>query len=238
MKPSYLFLIVLFASASCDKRNEPADIVSVFVLTDQTGVEQKLPSLESIKKLCNLRMRDTWGARFSLMPIKDVEYTPINSIELPQEGMLLQNPGQRKKAINDFYAKAGVAINQMSLQPVGRTESEIFGPLMHALNALESQNVKEAYLIVGSDLQANTKEFSVYRDKDIEMLLKHPKKVENIILEDAHLGRLDNITCIFIYDAPDPESSRRFSLMASLFKGMLERKGAKVIITGGTFGNE
>ncbi|MBS1684022.1 MAG: hypothetical protein JSS76_04665 [Bacteroidetes bacterium] len=234
MKAITTCLLICLMLVSCNELKGPSPEVSVLVLIDQTGSEMSLPDVEDVRRLYNLRARDTWGGRFKIEPISDLQYAPSVSFEIAPQEKLMQNPGQRSKAINDFNARISLAFAQVSLQPLGKSKSEIFGPIARALNELASQNVMEKYAIFCSDLHQNSDLFSVYKKSDMDMLYNHPEEVEKIIIKATPINNnLKGVSIQLIYNAPNYESSKRYALIASLFKKICEERGARVIISGG-----
>jgi hypothetical protein len=234
MKPITVFLMVFLLS--CNGIHAPKLITSVYLLVDQTGDALALPSAESIYKLYDLRKRTERGAIFTLQSISDLEYAPSVTFSLDPQPFLLQNVGRRKKDINDFLSKISLSIAQVSLQPVGKSRSQIYAPLIQTLNTISAQDVDEKIVLVMSDLEENSS-FSVYDNADLKLLLDNPDAVTKRLSQYGALGDMHNISVQFSYNASDYKDSQRYSLMASYFKRLIESKGGHVVITGGSLTN-
>jgi hypothetical protein len=236
MKSLSIFFLLIVFLFSCKGVHDPKPITSVTILIDQTGDELALPSAESIKKLYDLRKRTERGGIFTLQSIGELQYAPSVTVDIEPQPMLMQNLGQRKKAINDFLAKISLSLDQVSLQPDGKSRSEIFVPVIQALNALAAQNVDERIVIILSDLAENSR-FSVYNKTDLKLLLDSPDVVIKKLSRTVELGDMRNVSVEFRYTAKGYEDSQRYGLMVALYRKLIESKGGKVFISGGSLLN-
>jgi hypothetical protein len=83
---------------------------------------------------------------------------------------------------------------------------------------------------VRTDLAENSDLLSVYRSSDIIELQKYPDKIIEKLRNKIEPENLKGIAVYFVYKPKNEEDNKRFLLMVSLFKKILETNGAKVSI--------
>lgn len=236
MKSIIAYIIIVAMLISCKGTHKPQPITSVKLLIDQTGDLQAVPKAEQIHKLYDLRRRTERGGSFTVKTITDLEYSPSVTFAIEPQALLMQNPGLRKKGINDFEAKITLTLAQVSLQPVGKSRSQIYAPIIQSLHEISKEDVDEKIVLVTSDLAENSI-FSMYKPADMRLLLDSPDAVATRLGTYGTLGDMTGVTVQFSFTAPDYESSQRHSLMASWYKRQIEAKGGKVFISGGSLLN-
>jgi len=233
-----LMFLSLFACACKNTTpiisNRSVDLIAIVDVTDKQTV---LPQAESILKLYDFDSDRNIKASFRICSITDRQLNPKKDTYLPngsvtEKDNLQDDPYYREKLILSFYNGVRKDINDFSATNKNDTSlnhSECFRTIADELNDMKNNQAQKKILLIFSDLQENSDLFDCYKTKDQELLDKKQGEVLKIF-EQANLlpNDLKGIITIFIYDPRYRKDDQRYMSMVSIYKKLLESRGAIV----------
>lgn len=162
--------------------------------------------------------------------ITNYSYDNVNEITLTSELRMISNPFKRNKEVKRFKQQIDSSLNSLYDNNMSINKSCIYEPVMRELNRLSKSKSHHRFMIINSDLAENSDLFSVYRSNDFTELQNHPDKIMEILRTKIEPENLKGIAVYFVYKPKNDEDNKRFLIMVSLFKKILETNGAEVSI--------
>jgi hypothetical protein len=241
----YLALILLVA---CDKRREDHNqYMNLIVIGDPTDRHRLKCDPNQILQLLNLGEHRKEAIGFRYTEVGDMILTPAIDIRL-QDAYTSNKKNKnneslfRQREIVNFYDSVKHTVNcanQRNDSTVGKNNSEIFRKICSELYFLKRVNSRYKGLLCFSNLAENSEITSVY-DKEISNLLdEKPQEIQKLFEKTNLLpDRLDSIIILFCYLPLDRNDDRRFNVLSNIYKQMLTKRGARVIIQAGNSFND
>lgn len=241
MKQLKLILTATIIAASCNKNvisNADQDII-VTVVGDITDSLACVPTASPILKLFDFQtnMNHSGTCRFAL--ISDKKLNPIEEISIP-DGLksardnVNEQVDYREKLVHSFYGKVRRSMNNFPEKySIANTlnYSECFSTIANELNYLANSKARQKILLIFSDLQENTNDFSCYAPEGKELLQTDVDKVINLFLKETPLSdKLSGITVFFVYQPLSIEQDSNYAQMIALYKKLLTSRGAKIVV--------
>lgn len=169
--------------------------------------------------------------------------TSITDVKLNEEQVIsieptnsLSNQMERKLAIDSFSRQVDSCI--LNLQKVKSTisQSAVFEKMIHELQWLNSYpNATDKILIMYSDCRQHilNHPLNMYDPALLDMLNDRPEQFDNLFEASYKLPKsLSGISIYFIYQSKDITNDQIFSLVTDRLKILLEKRGARVFISG------
>jgi len=181
--------------------------------------------------------RNKWAsATIRINTISGFDYNTVHTIDLPSRLMILSNPTYRDSVIAKFERNFATELDEISNTDIGRPQSNIYSPLVRELNRLAKSKAKKRMYILYGDCRHNMQDFSIYRVKDLELLIKHPEIIRDFFKKMEKPNDLTGIDVYFIFEPKSSKENTAFFLMANLFKSIFTEAGAKVHIAANLAG--
>ena len=210
------------------------DITALIDVTDQLTV---LPQPEAILKLYDFDSDRNINASFKICSITDRQLNPEKDIYLPNSSVtekdnVQDDPYYREKLVLLFYNGVRKAINDFittNKNDSSLNHSECFRTIADELSNMKNNQAQKKILLIFSDLQENSELFDCYKIRGQELLNKKQGEVLKIF-EQANLlpNVLKGTIAIFVYAPKNREEDQRYMNMVSVYKKLLESKGAIV----------
>jgi hypothetical protein len=237
MKTSKLLLASCILCAACQHQQEAKHSTQIVTVTDKTDHLSILPAADPILHLFGLNRDKNNEAYFRIASISDKQLNPAIEYHLPDGPSTESNNSQddpyyREKVLLNFYSNVKKAIeefNAISRRDSTLKNSECFATIASELQRMASHHAERNILLVFSDLQEKSDLFNCYPVSSQELLRKTPGKVlerfNNTHLLPNHLNGFD---VYFVYQPNTREDDKRFAGMISIYKSLLESRGARV----------
>lgn len=164
--------------------------------------------------------------------LSEYHVNTMQEFSLKEQSFLNSNAHRRKREIDKLAKQIDTELNTLYTQQTDRKQSHIFLPILNILNELsEIASVhKKTILIINSDLQENTNEFSCFRKSDLALLRQNNNKAQNTLLQGIKIKDLHNVTVYLVHAPRSLRDDELFNAMSLFYKKVLEEKGAKVFI--------
>ncbi|MGC4100871.1 hypothetical protein [Ferruginibacter sp.] len=234
---SILYIIVI---TSCKNSSINKDYyVSCTTVRDVTDYHTLLPDANATLSLFDLANNKDQAASYRYTEITDKMLVPAIDIYLPDAAT-----GERKNKDNAPMYRERVILKFMDTIrktlaiPVSKKDttatlkhSECFKIISTELNRLNQQQSIHKVLWVFSNLQENSSILSVFNSSIKKRLITNADSIERIFEHTGLLPEnLNKIIVVFSYLPQDRDDDQRFNLIVQLYKNMLEKRGATVII--------
>lgn len=228
----FTILIIMLVAVVIMKATTEKHVTSkeVVVMHDITDPEITKPNITDIPSIFNLNNSKWDGASFRFMNITDVSYNRTHETRINAENEWLGNEFEREKKVKQFFADIAKILSEANNESPGKENSSVYLPIARELNRLSQSTSLERELLVYSDLKENTDDFSLYQDRYASLLKVGPEKVRNYFETLIPLKTLKGIKVYLIYQPANKEEDKEFRLISSIYKKMLEDKGATVEI--------
>ena len=145
---------------------------------------------------------------------------------------LISNEYDREAQVNIYKQQITESLLDIKKDSLnwGRASSNVFIPIAMELNRLANSDATRKTIIIFSDLLENSDWFTLVKKKNVNQLLKKPKKIEKLFMSEYKL--VDNLQGIKVYLVYRPyiETETVYRKLSALYKKMLERRGATVFI--------
>lgn len=234
-----LILIILLISITnaCNKSPQEQGFY-IALIKDVTDEHILQPQAQSILALFNLSENKSNSANFRYSEIRDLSLVPVTTFYLPDECTTesknsKNEPHFREKLILTFYDTIKKVLSKPNINNDSSflNHSECFRSICNELNVLAQNSSSKRILIVFSNLFENSKILNVYSRKSKNLLNKEPGKIKKIF-QNMHMlpDRLNGIMTVFVYQPKNREDDKQFNAMVSIYKSLLQERGAKVII--------
>lgn len=228
----YLILTILF-SLACNKRTGGHHIKAISVIDDTTDSFRIKPHADCIIRLLNLSQNKESEVFVTCCTISDRYIIPIRRLHLSEkETTDRQNDGVpmfREKLILKFYDSLKSILSNSDTKGAPLSTSNCFQTIADRLKDLSRLHANESCLVVYGDLQENSQIYNCYH---------YTSKQPNDIIEDVvrvfdstHLlpTNLQSIKVVFAYAPRTIQEDRMYLLMFSVYKALLEKRGAIVL---------
>lgn len=242
MKTS-IIILMLIPLMGCEyysnlKKYGTTDVVGI--IKDETDTMIAFSRFETSKLLpsnllSNSGFQSTNGLKIKFTSIKNVRLTDERIFNLnPSNGLM--NQIERKSEIDSFKNNVNMYLRnrQRAYSTIGN--SAVFEKISSELEWISKLNVDgKKCIIVFSDLRQNIPNhpLNMYKVESISILRTNPNSFDSIYISAYPLpNELSGITIKFIYQPASIEDDQIFLLIANRIKGLLEKRGAIVYISG------
>jgi hypothetical protein len=220
-----LILITIFPSEKAKDTK-----LELSIITDKTDSFKATPNIGEIRSILDLEEYKWKQVDLRIQTLTNVDYNYTWKLVLIPRVSLFSNPIERDHEINAFQAQVSFCLDSISRLPKGLPKSTIYPIIVAAANNTCSCKRSRHVIIVYSDLNEHSGLFNVYRRQDLQVLQSDMNKVRQRF-EAAHPPtNLTGLKLYLIYQPKGDEDSRRFVLMAALYKTIFEGAGAEVFI--------
>jgi hypothetical protein len=206
-------------------------VTNVIVLRDITDKDILQPSARDVLVLYNLTGENKWnGAIFRFSNLTDVSLNASSEFELQAENQWLSNELTRAKEIKQFQSEVSGNISDAANDPVGKSHSSLYLPMVNALIDLSRSPAQKRILLIYSDLMENDPGLSFYNEKTFSLLQSNPKSINAVLSNWESVPNLSGITIYFLFQPVDVVQDTQYRTVSQFYKNLLEEKGATVFI--------
>lgn len=235
MKLQTIFLsagLVALGSYSCFLMSVSLnkDSAEIYIGRDRTDSLVAIPVAKEILSLLNIEEHKWAAVKVRISEITSFDYNSSYSLSLPAKLPLLSNPVQRDSAIEQFKKDLAGQFYTMEQTPTELPVSTIYGPLVRDLNRLAKSKANLRKAVYYTDCRENSSSFSIYNKKQKRFLQEHPGDVQKLFRQMQPAENLKGISVFLVCKPASMEENEDFTLMANLFRTLLEAAGAKVYI--------
>lgn len=240
MKQFITVLLVCITLQACQTKKEPVQTIAASVLVDLTDPHMVYPDGKTIIPLLGLNNNPNNKIVFKLLPITDRTLNPDTEIILDNAATTEKynrndNPLYRRKLVVRFQDSVShllQSFNQNQNSADSSIErSEVFNTITGELKKITVLKPDRGSLIIYSDLMENSDILSVYKTDNLADK-REQGRIERRLEETGLLpGRLSKITVVVIYNPKSRQEDTRFMAMASVYRRMLEKRGAAFILS-------
>jgi len=230
MKTNILKTCILLVLMGGCKKDLPLFNSTVFLLVDRTDDIPVTPTGRNLVELIELDKNPFNGAQVCLTIISDIEHGKWDLINLESENELSGNNTRRKLQIHAFERRLDTAIQNTRDTTLKVTNhSIIYKPMAEALEKLRQVSTTKKVLILASNLYENSS-ISYYSTHTLACMKKDPKKIYQLLEEEASLPDLTGIQIIFLNKPKSYKDNNNYSIVSGFYKNWFEAKGAIVSI--------
>jgi hypothetical protein len=237
----FISILIVCLLAACKKEHTPQAVHGsrISVIRDITDPLQCVPTADPILALYGFEHNKDQDACFRLVLITDKKLNPVEQIHIDdgstsEQENINEEVDYREQLVYSFYDAVRKAIADFHKRyPSGTSlqQSECFATIANELELLAVSNAAQRTLIIFSDLQENTAEFSCCTREGQSLLQNSPGKVAKLLLKKHLLpANLQGISVYFVYNPYNVDQDRRFSAMTAIYQQLLHERGARVII--------
>lgn len=222
MKRLIILLTLLLASCSVEPVTH-----HISVLVDVTDPEATRIHSHEVKRITEPKNEED-GITLSFAFIDDKQYHDRSTLELPvaQTGAFYDRRC-RLAMLDDYNYYVDSLFLTLETVRYGTTNSNVFSQVLEEMKRLATcSGTKELHLF--SDLQENSRFFSLQNRAHMKLLEDHDKLVEyfelQFDLEDCDLSEVE----LYIHHQPGIRSETQFKQFFDCYTTLLENCGAKV----------
>ena len=208
-------VIGLMISACTDSENSNT-VISVLEDTTESHFLAK-PNAENIFTQFSFDT-DLWhSATFRYGRITSLVNNSRDGVSVPQENALLGNELKRRREVADFNNDVKLLLNKPKDSSI-YNHSSIWLPIAEELRFLQKEENTTTTLFVFSDLQENTKWFSVFRVSDIKLLECNIKNLVELFMSKAHgIQPSEAVTVVVVYQPRTIAEDELFQKLKQLY---------------------
>ena len=160
------------------------------------------------------------SARFRYSSISSLNHNAEFEFYLEGESNLLSNELERREAIKDFETSVEKVLFSQNRNGYHKYSS-IWKPIVREIEKLQAYSGKRL-LLVYSDLQENSKWFSIHKRKDLHRLIKQRGEVKEQFLAEAQAIKPSDslLKVIVVYQPKTMIDDERFTRLADLYRSI------------------
>ncbi len=232
--------ILLMLLNACGKVEAVKEVAAtdIFLLVDTTDLLSPYPQSKPLLALYDFADYKDQAARFRFTCITDRQLNAVLEYSLPGVVPGKVNPEDegegRENNVVDFFIKVEGTIDSVVKHcRYLRTlpYSECFRTISHELQTLTNSSASRKILIVFSNLRENSDIFSCYGNAAQKLLQNNPEKVADSLSMACPLpANLSGIEIYLVYQPSDRIDDQVYLEMATIYKSLLESRGARVTI--------
>lgn len=230
MKTNILKTCILLLFLGGCKKDLPLFNTTAFILIDRTDGIPPTPTGKDLVNLAELDRNPFNGAQIALNILSDIEHGKWDLINIESENELSGNRTRRKLQIQAFERKLDTAIQNTRDTAFKITNhSIIYKPVAESLEKLKQVSSAKKVLIIASNLYENSS-LSFYSTHTLACMKKDPKKIYQLLEEEAPLPDLTGIQIIFLNKPKSYKDNNNYSIVSGFYKKWFESKNAQVSI--------
>ena len=240
MKQLITLLLVCITLQACQTKQEPEQTIAASVIVDLTDPHTIYPDGKTIIPLFGLSYNPNNKVIFRLLPITDRTLNPDTEIILESAAATEKynrndNPLYRRRLVVRFNDSVNHLLQSFNQKEQGAdssiTRSEVFSTITGELKKIIALKPDKGRLVIYSDLMENSDILSVYKSGNLTDK-REQGRIERRLEETGLLpGKLSKITVVVIYNPKSRTEDARFMAMASVYRHMLEKRGAVFILS-------
>ena len=234
---NYIISILLISLLSCtSKRSTRQDYMAISVIADSSDFHYLHPDAQPIIELLKLKEHKNEAITFRYAMVSDKVLSPVTVLRLPNahEDKKQNNYidfSYRGKQVAGFYNDIRTLINRRINDSSSLVRSQCFRAISRELDLLVKQNSKRKILLVYSNCYENSPIASIPSQEGWEQLEERPNEIISLFEKIKLLPNdLSGIKIVFVYQPISIEDDKRYNAIISIYKAMLEKRQAKVII--------
>ncbi len=206
----------------------------LWVLIDTTDEYNSHLESEDLVSFVGLD-KDRWkGVAVAIRRISSTRFERSKTYQIAQESEIFGHSLKRFSREKEFMVKLNQEISSLRLTREGSNHSVIFPVLAQTLNEASKFNGGEAAVILESDLVENGLWFSFFSEEGHHLLEGLPETTGDLVeifSNEVDLDDLSGVKVFLIHVPNDLQEERRFILLSSFYKALLESHGAQVEIS-------
>lgn len=227
----YIYIVVtgLIVSA-CTLSGNSNTVISVLEDMTETDFVAK-PSAKNIINQFGFDM-DLWhSATFRYGRINSLIHNGRDFASIKQENALLGNELERRRLVTNFNKDVHDILYKPK-ESSGYNHSSIWLPIVEELKILQSDSISKSKLYVFSDLQENTRWFSVFRIADIQLLESQTDALVDMFLcKSQEIKSSRVIEVIVVYQPKTIAEDELFQKLKQLYLKLFSSLGISIKFT-------
>jgi hypothetical protein len=171
------------------------------------------------------------GYEFRMRQLGIVNLTSVFNLKEPAQSKLTGDEMRRVSKIRVFSKAIRTHIDSSSKEAIGREKhSVIYRTLVQELNHLAEIKADEKINIIYSDMLENSDDANFYSESGLSELKQNPRSVIERLQKKLPLKNLKGVKIYIVYSPKSYEAEQQFNYVISMYRTMLESKGAEVIV--------
>jgi hypothetical protein len=225
----YIMVIGLMISACTDSENSNTVISVLEDITETDFVA--IPDAQNIITQFDFET-DLWrSATFRYGRINSLIHNSRDLVSVKQEKALLGNELERRSLVTNFNKDVKNILHKLKDSSI-YNHSSIWLPIVEELKVLQKDSISKSKLYVFSDLQENTRWFSVFRMSDIHLLEFQADALSEIFLSKSKGVTSSNlIEVIVVYQPKTIAEDELFQKLKQLYLQLFSRLGIPIKFT-------
>ncbi|QTE21115.1 hypothetical protein [Polaribacter cellanae] len=222
----YILVFGLMVSA-CTTSEDKTRIISVLEDTTEIDFIAK-PDATTIQNYYNFDTNLWQSANFRFGRINSLMHNTRQQVGIPSEQALLGNELERQELVTGFQDDIE-NILQKSKETKGHKYSSIWLPLVKELKVLQKTANSNTTVYLFSDLQENSRFFSVFRVADLQLLEGEQEKVLALFLEKSKgIQPTDTIEVVVVFQPQTIDQDERFQKLKHLYAQLFSKLGIRI----------
>lgn len=205
---------------------------AVTLLFDNTSPMLAKPTAQEITRLYAFSNNDIYnGYSLRVRRLSTVNLTEVSDQTIPAEPMLTAEQLKRVALIKHFRKNIIATIDSLTKEKIrDEGSSVIYRTIAQELNHLAQGKTSLKIALIYSDLTENSSDANFYAKSSITELKTRPQKVIDRLQRAEPLHDLKGVKVYFVFRPKTYAEEERFNAIVSMYKMMLEAKGAQVIV--------
>jgi len=232
----YIHTMVLgLIISACTNSENTSTVISVLEDTTEINFVAK-PNAENTISLFGFDA-DLWrGATFRYGRINSLVHNSRDLVFVQQENALLGNEIDRRRLVSDFKKGVQLVVDKPKDSSMYK-HSSIWLPILEELKVLQKNYTDDITLWVFSDLQENTKWFSVFNVADIHLLKHQRDAVVDLFLSKSEGMKPSNaIKVVVVYQPRTIAEDELFQKLKQLYLELFSKLGISIRFTANANG--
>jgi len=227
MRTTIAYFLIALLVWSC--QNDPAQSITVSVLSDKTDSIIPRPELSHIKPFFD-DVRFTNGKRqFLYSSITNTNVNMAYESELIA-GSMLDNNLQRQSEVKKFYAQIDILLKREASKSKIYHNSSILIPLVSHLENISRIPTSSKVVLLYSDILEASDLLNVYTYAGQQLLLNSPEKVVDKFKSAITISDLSDVELYIIYYPKDLKDNRLFEQMRKVYMELFKDSGLVIHI--------
>lgn len=205
---------------------------AVTLLYDNTNTMLAKPTAQEITRLFAFSNEDIYnGYSLRIRRLSTVNLTEVSDQVVLAEPMLTAEQLKRVALIKHFRKGIIQSIDSLTKEKEkDEGSSVIYRTIAQELNHLAQGKTSLKIALIYSDLTENSSDANFYSKSIITELKTKPQKVIDRLQQTEPLRDLKDVKVYIVFRPKTYAEEARFNVIVSMYKMMLEAKGAQVII--------
>lgn len=224
-----IFLYAIVFIYGCKEKDtiQHSKSESITFLFDITDAFQNEVSTEKLERIIGLKGEPYKGVNIHISSISDLSMNNEKVIDIAPTNYLMTNDKLRKENIAELYKNIESEIAILS-NIEKKKQSTIFENIALHAKTLSKETSSKKTMYIWSDLRENSSNISLYKNRDIQLLLNNPDEFTNKLIDGISVSDLTGINIYIIYQPKNSEEDKIFHALKPIYEKIFTEHHAHI----------